>query len=383
MMQFARENENDRQHRQKHRKKRTLRTLAGIERLRERETGLRRDQMPRDVHSGQNHPDHEPDRKPDDHFRNHDTRKRQHALRQHRRIEIADDRRHHDREAQRQHQARLCRDRRLAERGQRLTRVADLLAARELLDQSSLLVERVELGGGDAYAYGLLAYAYSAREDFQPAEAAFRNAAHIVEIDVQTGRHSGVPLETRGAIGVYDAAKDFLPVIYIATSPNILIVHPSVPATTLAELVALAKKQPEKLAFGSAGNGSVMHVSTQYFLDTAAIKVLHVPYKGTGPALQDTIGGQVQLIFGAIPTTLPHVKAGRLRGLAVTTAKRVSAAPASTDSSCRTTTDQSCTAAARRACAPMAAMPAGSATRPAAWAAKAAVSSKRASRRST
>jgi tripartite-type tricarboxylate transporter receptor subunit TctC len=104
-------------------------------------------------------------------------------------------------------------------------------------------------------------------------------------------------------------------------------VHPSVAANTLADFVALARKEPNKLAFGSSGNGSVMHVSTAYFLDSAKIQVLHVPYKGTGPALQDTIGGQVQLIFGAVPTTLPHVKAGKLRGLAVTTAKRIAAAP--------------------------------------------------------
>jgi tripartite-type tricarboxylate transporter receptor subunit TctC len=71
----------------------------------------------------------------------------------------------------------------------------------------------------------------------------------------------------------------------------------------------------------------VLHVSTQYFLDTAKINVLHIPYKGTGPALQDTIGGQVQLIFGAVPTTLPHAKAGRLKALAVTTSKRIAAAP--------------------------------------------------------
>ena len=70
-----------------------------------------------------------------------------------------------------------------------------------------------------------------------------------------------------------------------------------------------------------------MHVASEYFLDSAKIKVLHVPYKGTGPALQDTIGGQVQLVFGAVPVTLPHVKAGRLRALAVTTDKRIAAAP--------------------------------------------------------
>jgi len=125
----------------------------------------------------------------------------------------------------------------------------------------------------------------------------------------------------------FDPIKDIAPVIQISGGPYVVAVHPSVPAKTLAEFVNYARSQPEKLAYGSSGNGSVMHVSTAYFLDSAKIKVLHVPYKGTGPALQDTLGGQVQLIFGAVPTTLPHVKAGKLRGLAVTTQKRIAAAP--------------------------------------------------------
>jgi tripartite-type tricarboxylate transporter receptor subunit TctC len=125
----------------------------------------------------------------------------------------------------------------------------------------------------------------------------------------------------------FDPVNDITPIIQISGGPYVVAVHPSVKANTLAEFVALAKQQPEKLAYGTSGSGSIMHVASEYFLDAAKIKVLHVPYKGTGPALQDTIGGQVQLIFGAIPATLPHVKAGRLRALAVTTSKRVAAAP--------------------------------------------------------
>jgi tripartite-type tricarboxylate transporter receptor subunit TctC len=125
----------------------------------------------------------------------------------------------------------------------------------------------------------------------------------------------------------FDPVNDITPVIQISGGPYVVAVHPSVPANTLAEFVAYAKKEPAKLAYGTSGQGSIMHVASEYFLDSAKIKVLHVPYKGTGPALQDTIGGQVQLIFGAIPATLPHVRAGRLRALAVTTAKRVAAAP--------------------------------------------------------
>jgi tripartite-type tricarboxylate transporter receptor subunit TctC len=125
----------------------------------------------------------------------------------------------------------------------------------------------------------------------------------------------------------FDPMNDITPIIQISGGPYVIAVHPSVRANTLAELVELAKKEPEKLAYGSSGNGSIMHVASEYFLDSAKIKVLHIPYKGTGPAVADTIGGQVQLVFGAVPVTLPHVKAGRLRALAVTTDKRIAAAP--------------------------------------------------------
>jgi len=125
----------------------------------------------------------------------------------------------------------------------------------------------------------------------------------------------------------FDPLNDITPIIQISGGPYVVAVHPSVPANTLAEFVALVKKQPDKYAYGSSGNGSIMHVASEYFLDAAKIKVLHIPYKGTGPAVQDTIGGQVQLVFGAVPVTLPHVKAGRLRALAVTTSKRIAAAP--------------------------------------------------------
>ena len=125
----------------------------------------------------------------------------------------------------------------------------------------------------------------------------------------------------------FDPVNDITPIIQISGGPYIIAVHPSVKANTLAEFVDLAKKEPQKLAYASSGQGSIVHVATEYFLDAAKIKMLHVPYKGTGPAVGDTVGGQVQLVFGAIPAALPHVRTGRLRGLAVTTAKRVSAAP--------------------------------------------------------
>ena len=125
----------------------------------------------------------------------------------------------------------------------------------------------------------------------------------------------------------FDPMNDITPIIQISGGPYVVAIHPSVPANNLKEFVELVKKQPDKYAYGSSGNGSIMHVASEYFLDSAKIKVLHIPYKGTGPAVQDTIGGQVQLVFGAVPVTLPHVKAGRLRALAVTTDKRIAAAP--------------------------------------------------------
>jgi tripartite-type tricarboxylate transporter receptor subunit TctC len=125
----------------------------------------------------------------------------------------------------------------------------------------------------------------------------------------------------------FDAINDITPIVQVSGGPYVVAVHPSVPANTLAEFVALAKKEPDKLAYGSAGNGSIMHVSSEYLLHSAGIRVLHVPYKGTGPALSDTIAGNLQLVLGAVPTTLPHVKAGKLRALAVTTKKRIAAAP--------------------------------------------------------
>lgn len=125
----------------------------------------------------------------------------------------------------------------------------------------------------------------------------------------------------------FDPLADITPIVQLSRGPYVVAVHPSVQAKTLKELVALAKSQPDKLAYASSGNGSHVHVSTEYFLYTAGIRITHVPYKGTGPALNDTIGGTTQLIFGSVATALQHVKSGRLRALAVTTPKRIAAAP--------------------------------------------------------
>ncbi len=125
----------------------------------------------------------------------------------------------------------------------------------------------------------------------------------------------------------FDPIADITSIVQLSRGPYVVAVHPSVPASTLQELVALARREPDKLAYASSGNGSHVHVATEYLLYTAKIRITHVPYKGTGPALNDTIGGSVQMILGSVATALQHVKSGRLRALAVTTPKRISAAP--------------------------------------------------------
>jgi tripartite-type tricarboxylate transporter receptor subunit TctC len=125
----------------------------------------------------------------------------------------------------------------------------------------------------------------------------------------------------------FDPLNDIAPIAQISKGPYIVAVHPSVPAKTLKELVAYAKANPGKLSYASSGNGAHIHVATEYLLYTAGINIVHVPYKGSGPALNDTVGGQVQMIFGSVATALQYVKSGRLRPLAVTTPKRIAAAP--------------------------------------------------------
>jgi len=125
----------------------------------------------------------------------------------------------------------------------------------------------------------------------------------------------------------FDPLNDITPIAQISKGPYIVAVHPSVPAKTLKELVAYAKANPGKLSYASSGNGAHIHVATEYLLYTAGIDIVHVPYKGTGPALNDTVGGNVQMIFGSVATALQYVKSGRLRPLAVTTPKRIAAAP--------------------------------------------------------
>jgi len=125
----------------------------------------------------------------------------------------------------------------------------------------------------------------------------------------------------------YDPFRDFSPVAMLVVNPQILVIHPAVPAKTLKELVALAKARPGQLNFASAGTGTATHLGLELLKLTAGIDVVHVPYKGGAPAVADLIAGQVQALFVSIPSVLPHVRAGKLRAIAVSTAKRSASAP--------------------------------------------------------
>ncbi|RYZ13103.1 MAG: tripartite tricarboxylate transporter substrate binding protein [Comamonadaceae bacterium] len=126
----------------------------------------------------------------------------------------------------------------------------------------------------------------------------------------------------------YDPIKDFAPVGMIGAVPLMVVVHPSVQANSLAELVALAKARPQGLSYGSAGNGSPQHLAAEMFKSQFGVNLTHVPYKGSSPALTDLLGGQTQLMFIDIAPALPHVRSGKLRALAVTSRKRQAALPA-------------------------------------------------------
>lgn len=125
----------------------------------------------------------------------------------------------------------------------------------------------------------------------------------------------------------YDTQHDFDPLALIASVPNALVVHPSVPAKTVAELVALAKKEPGKLSFGSAGIGGANHLSGELFKMLANVDIVHVPYKGAAPAMNDLLGGHIPMMFDSLPTVLPAAKDGRLRVLGVTSRNRVESLP--------------------------------------------------------
>ena len=124
-----------------------------------------------------------------------------------------------------------------------------------------------------------------------------------------------------------DVNKELAPVAPIVSLSNVLVVHPSVPAKTVKEVIDLAKKDPGKWTYASSGNGTSIHMSGAMFTQMTATNLLHIPYKGSGPAVTDLLGGQVHMMFDNIPSSLPHIKAGKLRALATTGAKRDPALP--------------------------------------------------------
>jgi tripartite-type tricarboxylate transporter receptor subunit TctC len=125
----------------------------------------------------------------------------------------------------------------------------------------------------------------------------------------------------------YDPRKDFAPIGMIGNAPNSLVVNPSFPAKTVAELIAYAKANPGKVNFGSAGAGTASHITGEYFARAAGITLVHVPYKGTGPAMTDLLGGHIPMAFAPIPASHANIAAGTLRGLAVTSTTRSSLLP--------------------------------------------------------
>jgi tripartite-type tricarboxylate transporter receptor subunit TctC len=126
----------------------------------------------------------------------------------------------------------------------------------------------------------------------------------------------------------FDPAKDLAPIILIANQPNVLVVHPSSPAKNVKELIALAQSRPAGLTFGSSGLGASQHIAAELFMMMTGVKMVHVPYKGGAPALSDLLGGHIDLMFEVAPTTVQHIKEGRLRALAVTTRQRSGMLPA-------------------------------------------------------
>jgi tripartite-type tricarboxylate transporter receptor subunit TctC len=140
---------------------------------------------------------------------------------------------------------------------------------------------------------------------------------------IMVGSIGGLAVNTHLYKGLgYDPLRDLAAITWAVSGSNVLVVHPSVPAKSVKELIAYAKAQPNKLSYGSSGAGNAGHLAAELFNGMAGVKMVHIPYKGGAPAMIDLLAGQVQLIFSSAPTAVPQVKNGKIRGLAVTTAKR-------------------------------------------------------------
>jgi len=175
----------------------------------------------------------------------------------------------------------------------------------------------VDNRGGAGGALGAKAIAEAAPDGYTLGVATV--STHVVNPVV-------VPLMRGGALG-YDALKDFAYISQIAAVPNVVSVHPSVPARNMGEFISYVKANPGKLNFGTPGNGSLGHLIGETFKLAAGVDMVHVPYKGAGPALNDALAGQVQVLFDNLPSSLPHIQSGKLRALAVASEKRVAALP--------------------------------------------------------
>jgi len=125
----------------------------------------------------------------------------------------------------------------------------------------------------------------------------------------------------------FDMVRDFAPVIHLTNSPAVLVVHPSLPVKSVAQLIALARKRPGELTFGSSGSGGLGHISGEMFRQMAGLDMVHVPYKSAAPALADLLGGQISILFENTISATPHIRSGRLRALAVSTATRAAVLP--------------------------------------------------------
>lgn len=123
----------------------------------------------------------------------------------------------------------------------------------------------------------------------------------------------------------FDPVNDITPIVQMSQGPLLIVVHPALPVKTVKDVIAIAKAKPNALLYATSGQGSIVHLSTELFADMAGVRLTHVPYKGTGPAIIDTIAGQTQLLWGSIAPVTPHVKAGKLKPIAVTTMQRVEA----------------------------------------------------------
>jgi tripartite-type tricarboxylate transporter receptor subunit TctC len=157
-------------------------------------------------------------------------------------------------------------------------------------------------------------------------EAVVRAAPDGYTLIMQTNNLAANPTLYRGRI-TFDTEKDLAPVSLVAGNPHVLVVHPSVPARTLPEFIALAKARPNTITFASAGSGTVNHLSGELLKMLAGIDIVHVPYKGSGSVMPDLLGGQVNALFAAMPTVTGHIRSNRLQAIAVTTPKRFRGLP--------------------------------------------------------